>query len=316
MYRFRIEEALSRLSVSEDKEAFQKLALRYKQGKSSLTSSLEEKLVYLQVRLPATFTAVLTVLEEVKRRIPSFAPLSLLDVGSGPGTSMWAALEAFPELSSCVLLEKDLQFMNLARQLMHALSTPLSQQVHICSCNMETLSSPLYEADLVTLSYALGEVPSHFWERILRELWKATKQVLCIVEPGTPRGYKHMMQIRTILLSLEGYLIAPCPHQRLCPLLGTEDWCHFSCRVSRSALHRKIKSGSLNYEDEKFCYMIFSKTEALPIHGRIIRHPLHKSGHTEFVLCCDEGIVKCVSSKKEGELYKQRRKLSWGDAWI
>ena len=78
-----------------------------------------------------------------------------------------------------------------------------------------------------------------------------------------------MLAERDILLREGAFLLAPCPHSGPCPL-QSPDRCHFSCRVSRSRLHRMLKGGEAPYEDEKFTYLIFSRTPGTPT-GRIIR---------------------------------------------
>src|SRR5262245_28560710 len=55
-----------------------------------------EHLAYLLVRMPATFVAVTHALARLGERIPEFSPTSLLDLGAGPGTAAWAAVELFP----------------------------------------------------------------------------------------------------------------------------------------------------------------------------------------------------------------------------
>ncbi len=47
----------------------------------------------MAARMPACYASVYKVLEEVSMRLPAFAPESMLDFGSGPGTAIWAAHE-------------------------------------------------------------------------------------------------------------------------------------------------------------------------------------------------------------------------------
>jgi ribosomal protein RSM22 (predicted rRNA methylase) len=45
--------------------------------------------------------------------------------------------------------------------------------------------------------------------------------------------------------SLSGvHVVAPCAHERRCPMDGTAQWCHFVQRVQRPAAHRAIKGGA------------------------------------------------------------------------
>lgn len=50
-------------------------------------------LAYGATRLPACYAALRRVLGEVKARMPSWRPDSMLDFGAGPGTATWAAQE-------------------------------------------------------------------------------------------------------------------------------------------------------------------------------------------------------------------------------
>ena len=69
---------------------------------------------YLTARLPATFAAVAFCLAELARRLPNFAPQSLLDAGSGPGTAAWAGIMAYPEIADITFLDNNRQFLTLA----------------------------------------------------------------------------------------------------------------------------------------------------------------------------------------------------------
>ncbi len=44
--------------------------------------------------MPGCYAAVARVLDELRLRLPDFAPRSMLDFGAGPGTAIWAAREA------------------------------------------------------------------------------------------------------------------------------------------------------------------------------------------------------------------------------
>ncbi len=93
------------------------------------------------------------------------------------------------------------------------------------------------------------------------------------------------------------------------------DWCHFAARVERSSLHRRLKGGSLGYEDEKFSYVAATKEPFSLPDSRILTHPERHSGHIILKLCTSEGVQHPTISKKMGPLYKQARKAEWGDAF-
>ncbi len=294
-------------------KAFERISARYRAESGFFLQTEEERKAYLFTRLPGTFSAVSKVLEELVARCPNLPIQSFLDVGAGPGTGMWAALELFNDLEKCTLLEKDRLFMELGKELVKRSSSSCIQKAVWKSCDIEK-TFEVDSHDLVLLSYSIGELKESSWAPLLQILWKATNKALVIVEPGTPSGYAKLMKIREILKNLGGHIWAPCPHALSCPLLKG-DWCHFSTRVPRSSIHRQLKSADLGYEDEKFSYLIFGKEAISPIQARVIRRPLKHSGHVELITCQEEGIKKEIYSKKDKETYKQRKKLDWGDSF-
>ena len=170
------------------------------------------------------------------------------------------------------------------------------------------------EIDLALLSYSIGEIEEKFWVPLLQNLWDKVKSTLIIIEPGTPAGYKRILKIREILLHMGAKILAPCPHAGAC-LLKDPDWCHFTARVERSSLHRKVKNADLNYEDEKFSYIVFSKEKNTSLfESRILRFPQIHKGHVCVSLCTrSEGIIQKTITKKDKEKYKYIKKCSWGD---
>ncbi|CAI5478763.1 unnamed protein product [Closterium sp. Yama58-4] len=68
---------------------------RGERGRRAVEYGETEALAYAAARMPSSYASVFRALTEVKRRLPSLAPSSLLDFGSGPGTVMWAASEVW-----------------------------------------------------------------------------------------------------------------------------------------------------------------------------------------------------------------------------
>jgi len=115
-------------------------------------------------------------------------------------------------------------------------------------------------------------------------------------------------------LGCGAHVIAPCPHERACPM-ASGDWCHFAARVERSGLHRRLKSGALGHEDEKYSYVVLARDAHGAGPARILRHPRLHGGHAQLELCTLAGLERRTVSKKHGEAWRQLRRARWGDAW-
>ena len=102
---------------------------------------------------------------------------------------------------------------------------------------------PLQSADIVMLSYVLGELSTQAAERLVQRAWAASSQALVIVEPGTKVGFALVERIRARMIATGAEIAAPCPHLEKCPMAATADWRHFSQRVERTAEHRRLKKG-------------------------------------------------------------------------
>ena len=199
----------------------------------------------------------------------------------------------------------------IGQSLMKESDTALSSARWI---SMDLISSSISaSADLVVASYVLNEMSEKDRTHVLDELWKATKQVLLIVEPGTPVGYNVLNNIRTYLLGKGAHIIAPCPHEKECRISG-EDWCHFSCRVQRSKTHKMLKDADVPYEDEKYSYIAFSKDEVSQSKARILRHPFIDKGQITLEVCTATENKTVIVKKKDGALFKAARKAKHGDS--
>ena len=136
---------------------------------------------------------------------------------------------------------------------------------------------------------------------------------MVIIEPGTPSGYSVISKIREQVLKTGGHIIAPCPHEGDCRL-AEDDWCHFTCRVQRSRLHKLLKDADVPYEDEKYSYIAFAKEDTGRASCRVLRHPEINKGFIKLSVCTADENSEITITKKDKELYKQARKSKQGDS--
>lgn len=295
--------------------AAQDISLRYRNrsnlaGKHFIQNS-NEAMAYAIARMPATFGAVYSALNHTMNS-PDTKALnisSLMDIGAGTGAATWAANEFF-HLNSITCIEYDTHMKRLGKAFMSDATEPLK------SANWEQLNianDPIpWQADLVVAAYVINEIEESIQLDIAKKLWSATKKVLLFVDAGTPAGYHVLNRIRTELLGHNAHILAPCPHENTCPITES-DWCHFTCRIQRSRLHRLAKGGEAPYEDEKYSYLALTKESVSSDFGRILRHPQIEKGHIKLNLCTKEGLKQITYSKKNGDLYKLAKKADCGD---
>ena len=267
---------------------------------------------YLTARFPATYAVVSRILGEVKLRVPDLRITSMLDLGAGPGTAMWAAAANLPELGQIVAMEDSAEWISLGRRLADHAKSPAIQAAEWVQTSLAG-SIAAGSFDLVTMSYVVNEL--HSPDRIVavHAAWERAGKLLLIAEPGTPIGFAHIRDIRRELIASGAHLVAPCPHSQECPMQGN-DWCHFAERVQRTSEHRLAKGGELGYEDEKYAYAVFTREPIQLPMARILRHPRKHSGHIGLELCTPNGLEKVTVSRKQGARYKAAKKAEWGDS--
>lgn len=269
-----------------------------------LTTPLAAR-AYAAYRMPATYAAVRAAL----RAAPGLAPRTLLDVGGGTGAALWAAAATLPSLERATVLDRSADALALGRELAAHAPAP----VGTATWTRAALGGDLPAADLTTMAYVLAELPAAARTALVAA---APGDAVAIVEPGTPAGYRRVLEARDLLLGRGWTVAAPCPHDRTCPWAGTADWCHFAARLPRSGRHRQVKGGTLGWEDEKFSYVVATREPAGRAGGRIVRHPYLRKGLVELTVCAAEpGIDRRPVSRRQGPAYRAARDADWGDPW-
>jgi ribosomal protein RSM22 (predicted rRNA methylase) len=301
----------ARFGLGRMREAVQVLSDAYRAGRPTRAPGLDGELLsaaYLAVRFPATLAVNQLVARHVQQALRQrsggeFHPESLLDLGAGTGAALLAATGAWPELSLLTALEPLGAFREIGRQLV--------PQAMWRSAGFDS-AGPLTPHDVVWASYSLGEASS--WQPVLAKAWVATRQLLVVVEPGTPRGFELVRAVRNWLIGEGADVLAPCPSNGSCPVVA-DDWCHFSARLNRTALHRRLKGAELGYEDEKFSWVAAWRGALRPGPPRILRHPRIDPGCIGLDLCQAPDRLARKITRGDKSAFKLARKAGWGEVW-
>lgn len=310
-----LETLLAEANSADLSRAAQRLTERYQAGQASSAAGAltpDEALAYAAVRMPATYGAVSAAMDHLARQWPTFQPTTLLDVGAGPGTALWAAHAAFPSIERITALEREPAMRILAQRLGTLAQVPWLR--HVTWLPQDIAKTAVHDYALVVAAYVLNELSFRDAWRVTDELWRHTEGALLLIEPGTPAGFERLRELRLRLLAAGAHVLAPCPHDDVCPMAGG-DWCHFAERVSRSRRHRQLKGGDAPFEDEKYSYVAVSRQVPAARPARILRHPRSDPGRIQLTLCAPEGLSAETVTKKTAEPFRRARKARWGDTW-
>lgn len=311
-----VDRLLEGTSLAELQKAAGILSSRYRaelrDGRLHLDDRLAVK-AYLATRLPATYAAIRASLDQVASAKPDFSPHSLLDIGAGPGSVLWAASDCWTSLGEALMLEAS----DAAREIGVELGTagPVTPSRWLAADITRGLPE-LAQADLVTLSYVLDEIAPAQSGPLIDKLWALTSGVFVIIEPGTPAGWRRILAVRDRLVASGAHILAPCSHAASCPLVAP-DWCHFARRVARSRVHRLTKGGDVPWEDEKYIFVAASRQAGTSTPARVIAPPRAAKGMVTLKLCRpDGGAEERTVTKREGAAFRIARRMDWGDALV
>lgn len=277
-------------SKKHQARVYAKLSKNYR-NQSFQELSFSQAIAYAQARMPATYNVIRYVLEKFRDKGETFS--NVLDVGAGVGTLKIALQNHKIDYEA---IEKSNSMRTVFRKLNNS-------EIKIYAEDFQKFhSEKQYQA--VFASYFINEIENK--NAALNKIFSLAEQYVFLIEPGTPKGFKNIIEAKKLANQLGWYPLLPCAS--IGCNLKAEDWCHFSVRVPRTKLHTGLKNATLPYEDEKFCYVIFSKKETeFSNNNIIIKRPIRKSGHIIFDVCSKQGIQRIVRTDKLS------KKLRWGD---
>ncbi|XP_028283007.1 methyltransferase-like protein 17, mitochondrial [Parambassis ranga] len=290
----------------------------------------EMGVVYMAARLAGGYAAVRRVLNEIKKRDPSFAPQTLLDFGSGLGTVAWVSQAYWGDsLKEMVCVDSSGPMNILAERLLKGDDERAEPHFKHVYFRQFLPLSPKVQFDLVTAAFTLSELPNvKDREEAVFTLWRKTSSYLVLVENGTKEGHQMLMEARDTLLKKQEKIVhdsrpasvfAPCSHEFMCPKLVNDPVTPCNFLQQYHPLH---SPGHHERQTEKFSYLIMSRTKAADAEtdgmdwGRLIAPVLRRTRHVHCHMCYPDGQLqhKVVTAKKHSrDVYRCARSADWGD---
>lgn len=314
-----IETALATVPAARWLNEAQALSARYRGDRAApgpLVSGHPAALGYAALILPATYAQLHGAMRATAARAPHWQPRSVLDLGSGPGTALWAALAQWPSLQTLAAWEREPAFIALGQALARtATAAPLRaiawQRVDLAAAAQAVAQSAPY--DLVILGHVLNELAPAAQAAVVDLAWRLTSGVLLIVEPGTSAAFPLVRAARDQVLGQAAHTLAPCVHDLPCPL--RDEWCHFPQRLHRPAFQRRARNAPSEWEDSKFSYAALARfAPAAPLWGRVINEPTSNKAYAEAMISTTAQVARYRGWKRYKARFRQVKDLTWGTA--
>ena len=300
----KINKMILKNKTNDLKKVQKSMTEKYKSSSGTGKSLIESKndgLLYAVSRMPATYSVILTLLNQLNKQqmIDDFS--SVIDVGCGTGAGYFAVKE-FNGNVGIKLFEREKNMIDIFNQFE---TGEIVQKFDLIKDELNC------KADLVLSSYVLSELGDEQRINAAKKLYDASNKYLLLIDTGTPKVWAQMMEIKKQLINYGAKLVAPCQRENC---LLQDDYCQFFARVERTSIHKAVKDATLSYEDEKYFYLLFSKDETIiNDKSRIIRRPSIKQNVVELFLCSSHGLEKKSFSKRDKEEYKLAKKSKIND---
>jgi ribosomal protein RSM22 (predicted rRNA methylase) len=294
-----------------------------------------QALGYAALIMPATYAQLRGAMAATAARIPGWAPATMLDLGSGPGTALWAAVAQWPSLRSLAAWEREPALIKLGRNLAKSggalpIRAASWERIDLRTIGNDQRGSEdaqerrgegavdryairATQYDLVVLGHVLNELEPSAQRQVVAAAWDLTAGLLLIAEPGTSAAFEVVRTARDVLLGAGARTIAPCAHDKPCPLQN--DWCHFPQRLKRPDFQRRAREAPSEWEDSKFAYAALARfPPAAPIWGRVIREPTSNKAYAEATISSRDGVARYRALKRHREAFRYVKQLDWGAA--
>lgn len=285
--------------------------------KSPILRGPNDMLAYLSLRFPATYAQIYAALSQIKERIPDWQPKSVLDLGAGPATGIFAAYGVWPTITSSTAVDQEQYFLSLGSHLFHDSKTPVNvnwQKKRIDQWIQESPGS----YDLIIVANVLNELPTGLKHEFLEKLSHIKNAVIVLLEPGTRHGYE-IIQSATKKIIPTAPLIAPYIENNF--IESQKYWILFSQRFIRPEFLRLVRQSmrdsdlmASDWEETKYSYVAFGDISVTHQPYAVCIGPVERyHGYLQLPALTKNGVEKIKVMKRHKELYSFAKNIKWGE---
>lgn len=297
---------------------------------------------YILYFLPSNIYKIHLPLKELSlhpKKILSKKLLKILDLGSGPGTTILGILDFFSNQKKMPSLEftaidSVAENLSIAKDLFKLFTENINIDASLKTfkINIEKAGTiPQDTYDIIILSNILNELFYNDEKKITKRVSFLTTIIdkflshdgnCIIIEPALRETSREMLEIRDSLVKNGFNIYSPCLTDEPCPaLLNPKDWCHEDIPWTPPVIIKEIdKLTGLRKDSLKFSYLVLRKdklslTDVLEKNSyRIVSEPLISKGKLEFYICGHGGRQLILRlDKDETPSNMQFQKLQRGD---
>ena len=273
------------------------------------------------------------------KKILSKKLLKILDLGSGPGTTILGILDFFSNQKKMPSLEftaidSVAENLSIAKDLFKLFTENINIDASLKTfkINIEKAGTiPQDTYDIIILSNILNELFYEDNKRIAKRVsflntiidkFLTPDGSCIIIEPALRETTRGMLDVRDNLMKNGFKIYSPCLIDEPCPaLLNPKDWCHEDIPWTPPVIIKEIdKLTGLRKDSLKFSYLVLRKdklslTDVLEKNSyRIVSEPLISKGKLEFYICGHGGRQLVTRlDKDETPSNEQFQKLQRGD---
>jgi ribosomal protein RSM22 (predicted rRNA methylase) len=235
---------------------------------------------------------LLPLLSGLKREV------SVLDVGSGPGTVGLALLAGLSRDFKMTCVEQSKYMRDLAERLISGFTGEGSLKTLTM---VSELDNGGQKFDVVVAANLLAELSEEDAQELIDRIGDRVAEggYLVIVEPGQQAHTRRLMSLRDRILATKAELVPrfPCLRRDSCPMLTASrtDWCHGAIEWRQPRLHAQLDDLlAFNKHRIKYAAFIFQRGGSLGAGVRVITQPERTRLGVEATICGDEiyGIVR------------------------
>ncbi|KAF7307293.1 3-methyl-2-oxobutanoate hydroxymethyltransferase [Mycena indigotica] len=255
---------------------------------------------FASVALPAHFSVITAVLAHLKRRLePEWRVERIIDWGAATGSGLWSSAYAFQEphtpssqrdvvnrtisnttLRQYIGIDKREGLVTVGKRLLRDVDTgPLRVSWRKALRDDDIVPRSEGHYTVALSAFMLTSLPTNVARKaLIKEMWSSGAHVLVIIDHNTKEGFEAIAQARDYVLTsgdkefndpeMDGWdirgshVVAPCPHDRPCPLYYPGDIklvCGFSQRLQRPSFVRRTKHSGKGHEDMGYSYVVLRR---------------------------------------------------------